>query len=109
MTFKALTCALIVLFASASFALLRYPAVAQQSGKIPRVGILSPEDHESTPAFNAFRKGLQDLGYAEGKSVILDFRLAKGHNERLGELAKELTQIPVDVIVAGGTTAVRAA
>src|SRR5215471_7238920 len=109
MTFKALGWALMVLLASASLAHLRDPAVAQQSGKIPRVGILSPEESETTPAFIAFRKGLQDLGYVEGKSVVLDFRLAKGHNEVLGNLAKELAQIPVDVIVAGGTTAVRAA
>ena len=109
MTFKALRCALIVLLASASFAQLRTPAVAQPSGKIARVGVLSPEESDATPAFIAFRKGLQDLGYVEGKSVVLDFRLAKGHNEVLGNLAKELAQIPVDVIVAGGTTAVRAA
>jgi putative ABC transport system substrate-binding protein len=84
-------------------------AAAQQTGKIARVGILSPEESDATPAFIAFRNGLRDLGYVEGKSVILDFRLAKGHNERLGELASELVKIPVDVIVAGGTTAVRAA
>src|SRR5262249_7253989 len=108
-TVKTRSCALSVLLGSASLAHLRDPAVAQQSGKIPRVGILSPEESDTTPAFIAFRKGLQDLGYVEGKSITLDFRLAQGHNERLGELAKELTQIPVDLIVAGGTTAVRAA
>jgi putative tryptophan/tyrosine transport system substrate-binding protein len=85
------------------------PSAAQQSAKIPRVGILSPEESDTTPAFVGFRQGLRDLGYVEGKSIVLDFRLAKGHNERLGDLAAELVQIPVDVIVAGGITAVRAA
>jgi putative ABC transport system substrate-binding protein len=85
------------------------PAAAQQRAKTAHIGILSPEESDITPAFIAFRKGLADLGYAEGKSIVLDFRLAKGHNERLADLATELVQIPVDVIVAGGTTAVRAA
>jgi putative ABC transport system substrate-binding protein len=85
------------------------PAAAQQGAKVAHVGILSPEENDITPAFIALRKGLQDLGYAEGKSIVLDFRLAKGHNERLANLAAELVQLPVDVIVAGGTTAVRAA
>jgi putative tryptophan/tyrosine transport system substrate-binding protein len=85
------------------------PAAAQQGAKIARVGVLTPEESDKTPAFVAFRDGLRDLGYVEGKSIVLDFRLAKGHNERLSGFAKELVQIPVDVIVAGGTTAVRAA
>ena len=85
------------------------PSVAQGTSKVARVGILSPEENDHTPAFVAFREGLHDLGYKEGKSIILDFRLAKGHNENLGQLATELVNIPVDVIVAGGITAVRAA
>ena len=85
------------------------PSVAQQTPKIARVGILSPEESDHTPAFVAFKQGLRDLGYEEGKSIVLDFRLAKGHNDRLDELATELVQIPVDVIIAGGITAVRAA
>ena len=49
------------------------PAAAQQRAKVAHVGILSPEESDNTPAFIAFRKGLADLGYAEGKSVVLDF------------------------------------
>jgi putative tryptophan/tyrosine transport system substrate-binding protein len=101
--------ALTVLLASAFVRLVPEPAAAQQRDKIPRVGILTPEESDTTSASIAFRKGLQDLGYVEGKSIVLDFRLAKGHNERLGELARELVQIPVDVIVAAGTTAARPA
>jgi putative ABC transport system substrate-binding protein len=85
------------------------PSVAEGTTKVARVGILSPEENDHTPAFLAFRDGLRDLGYEEGKSIVLDFRLAKGHNESLGQLATELIHIPVDVIVAGGITAVRAA
>lgn len=102
--------ALVAVFCSAAWPLAAaMPAAAQQAGKIARVGVLSPADSDKTPAAVAFRKTLGELGYVEGKSIVLDFRLAGGHNERLGDLAAELVQIPVDVIVAGGTTAVRAA
>ena len=54
-------------------------AFAQQApAKIPRVGILTPADSDKTPIFDAFREGLRDLGYAEGRNVILEFRLAHG-------------------------------
>ena len=82
---------------------------AQERTKIPRVGVLTPAESDTTPGFDAFRKGLRDLGYVEGKSIVLDFRFAKGHTDALPRLAAELVQIPVDVIVASGTTAARAA
>ena len=85
------------------------PAAAQQGSKIARVGVLTPGGSDRTPSVEAFRKALQELGYIEGRSIILDFRFAKGHNEALPRLAAELVKIPVDVIVAGGTTAVQAA
>src|SRR5262249_35200007 len=84
-------------------------ARAQQSGKVPRVGILSPAESDATPIFDAFRKGLRDLGYADGKTIVLDFRFAKGNIDALSGLAAELVRIPVDVIVVDGTSAVRAA
>ena len=55
------------------------PAVAQQ--KIARIGVLTPGGSDRTPSVEAFRKALQELGYIEGRSIILDFRFAKGHNE----------------------------
>ena len=82
---------------------------AQERTKIPRVGVLTPAESDTTPGFDAFRKGLRDLGYVEGKSIVLDFRFANGHTDALPRLAAELVQIPVDVIVASGTTAARAA
>src|SRR6516225_4902810 len=84
-------------------------AAAQQGAKIARIGVLSPADSERTPGLDALRKELGELGYIEGKSIVFDFRLAKGHVEALPGLAAELAQIPVDVIVASGTTAVLAA
>jgi putative ABC transport system substrate-binding protein len=62
-------------------ALLLVPArlAAQQTqAKIPRVGILSAADSEKTPMFAAFRRGLRDLGYVEGRSIFLEFRFARG-------------------------------
>jgi putative tryptophan/tyrosine transport system substrate-binding protein len=53
-------------------------ARAQQSTKIPRVGILSPANNEAAATLAAFRKGIHDLGYVEGQTIILDFRLSKG-------------------------------
>jgi putative tryptophan/tyrosine transport system substrate-binding protein len=93
--------------AAAGSVTLVFPAMAQQPGKVPRVGILTPAENDATPIFDAFRKGLRDLGYVDGKTIVLDFRFAKGHFDSLPGLAAELLRIPVDVIVADGTTAAR--
>jgi ABC-type uncharacterized transport system substrate-binding protein len=85
------------------------PVVAQQSVKMPRIGILTPAETDATPIFDAFRKGLLDLGYVEGKTIIFDFRFAKGNLEALPGLAEELVRIPVEVIVTDTTNATIAA
>ena len=85
------------------------PATAQEPGKVPRVGILTPAENATTPIFDAFRKGLRDLGYVDGKTIVLDFRFAKGNIDALTGLAAELVRSPVDVIVVDGTAATRAA
>jgi len=85
------------------------PATAQQPEKVPRVGILTPAQNGATPIFDAFRQGLRDLGYVDGKTIVLDFRFAKGNIDALPELAVELVRIPVDVIVVDATPSVRAA
>ena len=91
--------------------LAAWPVVAraQQSTKIPRVGILSPANNEAAGTLAAFRKEIHDLGYVEGQTIILDFRLSKGNFDALPALAAELVRIPVDVIVADSTTAARSA
>jgi putative ABC transport system substrate-binding protein len=83
---------------------------AQQAlAKIPRVGILSPADSDKTPIFDAFREGLRDLGYLEGRNIILEFRLAHGDYSLFPRLAADLVNLPVDVIVTdGGLVLVRA-
>jgi putative ABC transport system substrate-binding protein len=65
-------------------------AGAQQSAvKIPRVGILSVADSERAAIFDAFREGLRDLGYLEGRNIILEFRLGRGDLSLGRQLAAE--------------------
>src|SRR5262249_30186091 len=76
---------------------------AQQiSAKIPRIGILTVEENDG-PKFNGFRAGLRDLGYVEGRNIILEFRFLAGDLSRVRQLAADLVALPVDVIVAEGT------
>jgi putative ABC transport system substrate-binding protein len=73
-------------------------ADAQPSAKVATIGYLSLAG--SVPLAEAFRQGLQDLGYVEGKTIAIVYRSAEGKPERLPALAAELVQLPVDVIVA---------
>jgi putative ABC transport system substrate-binding protein len=84
-------------------------ARAQQPAKVPRVGILSPAASETAGTLSAFRKKIRDLGYVEGETIALDFRLSKGIMDALPALAAELVRIPVNVIVTDTTTATLAA
>jgi len=84
-------------------------AVAQQSKKIPRIGYLSVLSPSSDSArLEAFRQGLRELGYVEGHSLVIEPRYAEGELGRLPNLAGDLVRLNVDVIVAGGSTAIRA-
>jgi ABC-type uncharacterized transport system substrate-binding protein len=86
-----------------------FATAAQQQGKVPRIGILTTASEASTPVWEAFRQGLRDLGYVEGKTIILEYRFAAGKDERLPELAAELVRLKVDIIVADGGVATQAA
>jgi putative ABC transport system substrate-binding protein len=79
--------------------------------KVARVGILWPGARPVgvDPYFEAFRRGMQELGYVEGTSVIFEHRYGDGHRDRLQEAAGQLVRQPVDVIVAPGTTRARIA
>ena len=91
-------------------ALLGAPLVshAQTAGKVYRIGVLSPG--ASPPgSLEAFRDGLRDLGYVEGRTIVIEWRFAEGKNERLPSLAEELVQLNVDVIFAVNTPAAFAA
>lgn len=73
---------------------------AQQTPvKIPRVRFLTSADNERTRTIAAFREGLRDLGYAEGRNILLEFRFAAGALARGLKLVAELVNLPVDVIV----------
>jgi putative tryptophan/tyrosine transport system substrate-binding protein len=82
---------------------------AQPRSAIPRIGILTPATEASTPLWEAFRQGLRDLGYVEGKTIALEYRFAAGRLERLPELAAELVRLKVDILVTDGGAAARAA
>ena len=82
---------------------------AQPSPTVSRVGWLSAGSPHGDPGIEAFRQGLRALGYLEGETLILEARYAVGSAERLPTLAAELVQRQVDVIVAGGSAAIRAA
>src|ERR671924_642512 len=83
-------------------------AHAQSVAKTPRLGFLNPP-FDPHPPLEAFRQGLHDLGYVEGHNIVLEYRFADGRFERLPELAAELVRLKVDVILAVGVPAVRAA
>ncbi len=81
------------------------PVEAQQTEKVPRIGYLSAASRSAlTARTEAFRQGLRELGYVEGKNIVIEYRYAEGKLDRLSELAAELVRLKVDVIVATGTT-----
>jgi putative ABC transport system substrate-binding protein len=85
-------------------------AEAQQPRKVPRIGFLSSVSANSVRArLEAFKQGLRDLGWVEGQSIAIDYRLAEGRNDRLPGLAEELVRLKVDVIVTHGVVATLAA
>jgi ABC-type uncharacterized transport system substrate-binding protein len=94
-------CALVALCSSAA---------AQQQKKIPRIGRLTfvSTTADSSPT-EPFRQGLRELGYVEGKNIVIEWRFAEGKLDRLPALAAELVRLKVDVIVTAGATATRAA
>ena len=81
-----------------SFVSLPRSARAQQSTKIPRIGII-----DDSPIWNAFRHGLRDLGYLEGQNIAFEYRYAGGLPDRLALVAVELVHRPVDLIATFGT------
>ena len=76
---------------------------AQQAAKVPRIGYLSSNLAASPHLPEAFRQGLRDFGYVEGRNVVIEYQSAEGKPERLSALAAELVALQVDVIVAPGT------
>jgi len=89
---------------------LPFPARAQQPTKIPRIGYLSGTSPSTSSARReAFRQGLRELGYVEGKNIIIEWRYAEGKLDRLPALAAELLRLKVDIIISAGLGPTRAA
>jgi putative ABC transport system substrate-binding protein len=85
-------------------------AEAQQPAKIPRIGLLGVISASAAEGrIEAFRQGLRDLGYVEGKNIVIEYRNAEGKLERLPALASELVRLKVDVIVTRGPPPTRSA
>jgi ABC-type uncharacterized transport system substrate-binding protein len=83
---------------------------AQPAAHVPRLGLLIPSAVSAVASrLEAFRHGLRDLGYVEGRTITLEYRFADGQADRLPALVAELVRLPVDVLVADGTVALRAA
>jgi len=83
---------------------------AQQKGKVWRIGFLGQASASGFAGrVDALRAGLRDLGYMEGKNLVIEFRWAEGKYERLPQLAAELVRLKVDVLVAAGTLGILAA
>jgi len=89
---------------------LTHGAEAQQPTKVPRIGFLSSTSASAILSrVEAFRQGLHELGYVEGKNIVIEWRYADGNLERLPDLAAELVRLKVDVIVTGGPAPTRSA
>jgi putative tryptophan/tyrosine transport system substrate-binding protein len=85
-------------------------AAAQQPRKISRLGYLTTGDPLSRhDRVEALRQGLRELGYVEGKNIVIEYRYAQGRSDRLPELARELIRLNVDIVFAGGAPATEAA
>jgi len=88
--------------------LFAHCAIAQAQSKIPRVGILFMGGRDQ-PHLASFKKGLNELGYTEGKNILLEYRYAEGNSKRLPDLAMEFVRAKVDVIVTTSSVSAQAA
>jgi ABC-type uncharacterized transport system substrate-binding protein len=103
------TAGFVVTLALATLA-VPFPSGAEQAARVPRIGFLgavTPEDFPHLEA--AFREGLREFGYVEGRNTIIEYRWAEGRAERLPELAADLVRLKVDTIFAITSAAARAA
>jgi putative tryptophan/tyrosine transport system substrate-binding protein len=99
---------IICLFAAALLSTVPF-SEAQEAKKVPRIGFLLVGGFTDTSRADAFRQGLQQLGYVEGKNIVIEWRRAEGKLDRLDELAAELVRLKVDVFVTSGNAVTRAA
>jgi ABC-type uncharacterized transport system substrate-binding protein len=84
-------------------------ADAQQPKKVARIGVLRTGSPADDPNFDPFRQGLRELGYVEGKNIVIEYRYAEGKLDRLPDLVTEMLRLKPDVIVVGSTRFAEAA
>jgi putative ABC transport system substrate-binding protein len=103
--------AIIVLLIGLTLASFRLADAQQKPPKLPRIGYVSGTGDPSNPGpyFEAFRQGLRDLGYIEGKNIVIEYRGAEGKVESIPSLVNELVQLKVDVLIVPTSTAIQAA
>jgi putative ABC transport system substrate-binding protein len=110
---KAVSCRLSVISLTLSALLFAYSGSvnSQQPTKIPRIGYVTINDDLGSPSpnFDAFLHGLRDLGYVEGKNIVIEFRSAEGNPDRIPKLVAELVKLKVDVLVFQATGGILAA
>ena len=75
---------------------------AQQPARVYRLAFVSSSSRDQSPREEAFRRGLRDLGYVEGKNVVIEYRYAEGRSDRLPAIFAELIRLKVDIIVTSG-------
>lgn len=102
-------CVEIMLLGALGISIATLSSHAQISRPLARIGYVSANVAPAAPSFEAFRQGLQELGWVEGQNIALEWRSATGHDDLLPNLMTELLQHKVDVIVTGGPQATRAA
>ncbi len=89
---------------------LSSPVQAQQPGRVPRIGFLIASSPSAmAPRLDAFQQGLRELGYVEGKNIIIERRHADGKSDHLPALAAELVRLKVDIIMGQGGQSIRTA
>jgi putative ABC transport system substrate-binding protein len=100
----------LIVFCAAVFG-LSFLAVAQQPTKIPRIGYVSGSGNASNPPprVEAFRQRLRELGYIEGKNIVVDYRYPEGMSDRVPSFVAELVQSKVDILVSDLPPAIRTA
>jgi putative ABC transport system substrate-binding protein len=103
--------AITILTLCAMLSALCVSAEAQQPGKAPQIGYVSGsgDPHNPGPSVEAFRRGLRDLGYIEGKNILVEYRYAEGMRDRIPGLVTELVRLKPDVLVFHDTSAILAA
>jgi putative ABC transport system substrate-binding protein len=103
---KNIVCSVLAIFLLTSVC----PAEAQQPTKVPQIGYLNAGSPSTNAArIEAFRQGLRELGYVEGKNIVIEWRHAEAKFDRLPALAAELVRLKVDIIITGGPPATRSA